>query len=76
MQNKHGLLVCWLQKQVVCTARETSARYILNEHIWQVSLIGRTQSFNDHTWGEVALLSGLPGTGKDTWIQKTTAIYL
>lgn len=24
----------------------------------------------DHTWGEVALLSGLPGTGKDTWIQK------
>ena len=25
--------------------------------------------FND-TWGEVILLSGLPGTGKDTWIAK------
>ena len=23
----------------------------------------------DNTWGEVILLSGLPGTGKDTWIQ-------
>lgn len=23
----------------------------------------------DHTWGEVILMSGLPGTGKDTWIQ-------
>lgn len=23
----------------------------------------------DHTWGEVILLSGLPGTGKDTWVQ-------
>lgn len=23
----------------------------------------------DDTWGEVILLSGLPGTGKDTWIQ-------
>jgi predicted kinase len=27
------------------------------------------QLFND-TWGEVVLLSGLPGTGKDTWIEK------
>lgn len=24
----------------------------------------------DHTWGEVLLLSGLPGTGKDTWIRE------
>lgn len=24
----------------------------------------------DDTWGKVILLSGLPGTGKDTWIQK------
>lgn len=23
----------------------------------------------DNTWGEVVLLAGLPGTGKDTWIQ-------
>lgn len=25
----------------------------------------------DDTWGEVILLSGLPGTGKDTWIRET-----
>lgn len=24
----------------------------------------------DNTWGEVILLAGLPGTGKDTWIQE------
>ena len=24
----------------------------------------------DDTWGEVILMSGLPGTGKDTWIQE------
>ena len=28
------------------------------------------QPLYDDTWGEVLLLSGLPGTGKDTWIRK------
>ncbi len=28
------------------------------------------QTLYDDTWGEVILLSGLPGTGKDTWIQE------
>lgn len=27
------------------------------------------QTLYDDTWGEVILLSGLPGTGKDTWIR-------
>ncbi|MDE6177259.1 MAG: ATP-binding protein, partial [Paramuribaculum sp.] len=25
---------------------------------------------HDDTWGEVVLMSGLPGTGKDTWISR------
>lgn len=29
----------------------------------------------DDTWGEIILLSGLPGTGKDTWIQKYRSDY-
>lgn len=28
------------------------------------------QDLYDDTWGEVILLSGLPGTGKDTWIRE------
>lgn len=28
------------------------------------------QHLHDDTWGEVILLSGLPGTGKDTWIRE------
>ena len=30
----------------------------------------REQELFDDTWGEVILLCGLPGTGKDTWIRK------
>lgn len=33
------------------------------------------QTLYDDTWGEVILMSGLPGTGKDTWIYSTIPEY-
>lgn len=43
-------------------------------HTRHAYLSGKTvwpeQTFYDNTWGEVILMCGLPGTGKDTWIGK------
>lgn len=33
------------------------------------------QSLYDDTWGEIILMSGLPGTGKDRWIQENIPGY-
>ena len=32
--------------------------------------VWKQQELYDETWGEVVILSGLPGTGKDTWIRQ------
>lgn len=39
----------------------TRRAYFKGRNVW------REQSLYNDTWGEVILLSGLPGTGKDTW---------
>lgn len=36
--------------------------YLSGQDVW------KEQELYDDTWGEVVLMSGLPGTGKDTWI--------
>lgn len=41
----------------------TQRAYFQGRNVW------REQSLYNDSWGEVILLSGLPGTGKDTWIQ-------
>ena len=42
----------------------TKIKYLENDNIWHYD------SLYDSTWGEVILICGLPGTGKDTYINK------
>ena len=41
----------------------TRRRYLNSGEIW------KDQHLHDDSWGEVILMCGLPGTGKDTWIR-------
>ena len=42
----------------------TQRAYLSGRDVW------KDQELFDDTWGEVILMSALPGTGKDTWIQR------
>ncbi len=44
----------------------TRRAYLSGRDVW------KNQNLHDDTWGEVILMSGLPGVGKDTWIQHNT----
>ena len=41
----------------------TQRAYLAGRDVW------KDQELYDDTWGEAILMSGLPGTGKDTWIK-------
>ena len=43
----------------------TARAYLSGRKVWP------EQELYDDSWGEVILLCGLPGTGKDTWLQGT-----
>ena len=42
----------------------TRRLFLSGHNVW------KQQELYDETWGEVVILSGLPGTGKDTWIRQ------
>lgn len=42
----------------------TRRAYLEGKDIW------KDQTLHDDTWGTVYMMSGLPGTGKDTWIRQ------
>lgn len=41
----------------------TQHAYLFGQNVW------KEQTLFDDTWGEIIMMSGLPGTGKDTWIK-------
>ena len=43
---------------------KTEHAYLSGKNVW------REQELYDDAWGEVLLMSGLPGTGKDTWLEQ------
>lgn len=45
-------------------ALKTEHAYLSGKNVW------REQELYDDAWGEVLLMSGLPGTGKDTWLEQ------
>ena len=45
----------------------TRRKFLSGHEVW------KEQELYDDTWGEVVMVSGLPGTGKDTWIKHNLA---
>jgi len=45
-------------------SQQIQRRYLAGHGVW------KEQNLFDESWGEVVMMSGLPGTGKDTWIQR------
>ncbi|MCR4664033.1 MAG: AAA family ATPase [Paludibacteraceae bacterium] len=45
----------------------TQHAFLSGREVW------KEQELYDDTWGEVIMMSGLPGTGKDTWISQYAA---
>ena len=70
-----ALQICrWMVQDADCFAAPYAFADAFSERAY---LSGRNilpdQQLYDDTWGEVILMSGLPGTGKDTWIHENVS---
>ena len=50
-------------------SKHTQRAFLAGRDVW------KDQELYDDCWGEVILMSGLPGTGKDTWIKDNVPVY-
>ncbi len=50
-------------------SKHTQRAFLTGRDVW------KNQDLYDDCWGEVILVSGLPGTGKDTWIKKNVSDF-
>lgn len=66
--NKSKELDCY-DKAFSFNDNYTKYQYFLKNNIWPY------QSLYDDSWGEIVLLCGLPGTGKDTYIKNNYPNY-
>ncbi len=69
------LEICrWMVQEADCFTAPYAFADAFSAHAY---LSGRNilpdQPLYDDTWGEVILMSGLPGTGKDTWIRENVS---
>ena len=62
-KNEAKKLDCY-DKPFVFNNEFTKQKYLTSDSVWH------QDSLYDSTWGEVILICGLPGTGKDTYIKK------
>lgn len=75
MDKESSLELLELCREEAKTAQCLQAPYAFADSFSRYAYLSRRdilpwQTLYDDTWGEVIMMSGLPGTGKDTWIRE------
>ena len=59
----------WTVEETGCLSSPYGFADAFSERAYLSGRLAQPQPLYDDTWGEVILMCGLPGTGKDTWIR-------